>query len=350
MKIGELEIDVLRKQFYCRYCEDESECERKKQHRRGIAYVIQIRVKDIVKQFVITDGEFEDLGELEPLMGKIVRGSMSGATEYQHGYVTCGGWVTLYPRELSPNEYFEPSEVDYDPIVFARVLNDHRDMILTSLVRSDRSILELDWGLWNAIKPLIYAYVSRKTVPLPQEAHINYEPYSFRATFKLRDIEIPVVKARPSVTTLVDYVELRLGEKTKIIYRTDLHRAVVILRKGWKTYLYEQYRHRDVQIYDLTYSDKDEHYLLFNRLGKVVFVPKILKSEDYQEVKNEEIVKTLSEFHIVNAKFYQVDNDVFLIPEDKSKDVLIYHNDYGALILNAQPYQLEFIMREENEQ
>jgi hypothetical protein len=110
MKIGDLEINVLRKHFYCRYCESEKECERRRKHRRGIAYIVQIRAKDIVKQFVITDGEFEDLGELEHLMGEIVRGSMSGATEYQHGYVTCGGWITLYSRELSPDEYFEPEK------------------------------------------------------------------------------------------------------------------------------------------------------------------------------------------------------------------------------------------------
>jgi hypothetical protein len=215
--------------------------------------------------------------------------------------------------------------------------------ILTSLVKDNKDVLELDWGLWNSVKPLIYAYVSGKTITLPQEAYINYHPMSFKATFKLRNIEIPIVKARPSVVTLVDYVDVRLGERTKIVYRADTHKATVIITKGWKRYLYEQYRHKDVQIYDLTYNDRDEYYLLFNRLGKVVFVPKILKSEEYQEVKNEEIAKTLSEFHVINAKFFQVDSDVFLIPEDRTKDILVYHNDHGALILTSQPYRVEFI-------
>jgi hypothetical protein len=110
MKIGELEIEVVKKHFYCRYCNSESECERKKRHRRGIAYIVQIRAKDMTKQFVISQGEFEDLGEFQSLIGNIVRGSMSGATKYEHGYVTCGGWVTLYSRELSESEYFKPKK------------------------------------------------------------------------------------------------------------------------------------------------------------------------------------------------------------------------------------------------
>jgi hypothetical protein len=203
MKIGDLEINVLRKHFYCRYCENESECEKKKRHRRGIAYIVEIRADDIKKQFVLADGEFEELNEFETLLGDVKRVKMSGATIYKHGYKTCGGWFSLTSRELDQSEYFEPEEVEYDEITFSRVLDEHKVLILTSLVKASKEVLELDWGLWNSVKPLIYAYISGKTVALPQEAYINYEPNSFRATFKLRNIEIPVVKARPSISVLL---------------------------------------------------------------------------------------------------------------------------------------------------
>jgi len=343
MKIGDLEIKVFDKKFYCRYCEDEASCEKKRKHRRGIAYKVAVSINnEHIASFLLTRGEFEDIEDLglDRYVGAWKRTGMSGCESYERAYKTCGGWWSIASQEI---EEIGEEITDYDPITFASILDEHKVFILTKLVSKKKEIINYDWGLWNAIKPLIYTYISGKTIALPQEAYINYYPMSFKATFKLRNIEIPVVKARPSISVLVDYIDVRLGEKTKIVYRADPHKATVILKQGWKTYLYEQYKYRDVQVYDLTYGVKDEHLLLFNRLGKVVFVPKIMRNEDYQEVKDEEVIRMLSEFHVVNAKFCQIDGNIFLIPEDKEKDILIYHSDHGTLIPNAQPYQIDFI-------
>lgn len=244
MKIGELDIKVLRKHFYCRYCNDESECNRKKKHRSGIAYIVETKANDIKKQFIISDGEFEELNEFERLLGNVKKVKMSGAEVYEYGYKTCGGWFSINSRELNSDEHFEPEKVEYDKIVFSKVLDEHKIMILTSLVKDNKEIIELDWGLWNAIKPLIKTYVSSKTYHLPLNAYIFFQPFSFKALFRLRNIEFTVTKARPSII-YYDYVTRVTLGKTQIWYYADLQTAVVFLNKNGEAYRYVQHKHTE---------------------------------------------------------------------------------------------------------
>jgi hypothetical protein len=269
VRIGELGIKVLRKHFYCRYCSSETECERRRKHRRGIAYVIQVRARNIAKQFIISDGEFEELNEFETLLGDVKRVKMSGATIYKHGYKTCGGWFSLTSRELDQSEYFEPEEVEYDEITFAKVLDEHKIMILTSLVRDNKEILELDWGVWNAVKPIIKTYVSDRTYHLPLNAYIFFQPFSFRALFRLRNIEIPVVKARPVIIYYDECTRVIAG-KTQIWYYADPHKAVVLLNKNGEAYRYVQHEHTEPTCERIDPSVLAEGYLTYDRVCNLI--------------------------------------------------------------------------------
>ena len=328
MRIGKLKVEVLR-----RYCGDE------KKKRRGIAYIVQVRARNLVKQFVLTDGEFKELlGDLKQLIGSTKWGNLTEVGIHEHG-TTWGGWVTLHSRELAPDEYFEPSEVKCDPVEFAKLLDKHKIMILTSLVKADKSVLDLDWGLWNSVKPLLYTYVSGKVIELPGEAYIEYEPYSFKALFRLRDVKIPVVKARPRITNYNIYTEVAIGKDVKISYYSDQNRAVVLF-EDWRKYLYEQYKNREVIEYDLTYTRIDRYRLFYSRLGRLIFEP-VFSSRDLKNANS--VPKELLDFHVVNSVYKTDKQNVFLTPEDMNKDILVYHNDYGAIVLTPQAYKIKFL-------
>lgn len=166
MKFGSFEVEVIDKEFYCRYCSEVSpRC--LKTHRMGIWFFLRITNKIFNPKTVcciIGTGEKEGGFPLNADAGKALRTGSSGYTEYERGYVTCGGWYSICtPMFLDkvPEDILEQEPVELsttEQIVLSKLLNERKVQIIKGLI--DMKILSLydDWGIWNELKPLFFVY------------------------------------------------------------------------------------------------------------------------------------------------------------------------------------------------
>jgi len=346
IKIGDLKVKVLK------HVKESS------REFSGWIYIIEAEVDSLQlkKQYVISEGVVHQDNipdEILKLLGEYIKMGPSEKQIYENGVIEYGGWVRLNTRELKQEEFIQVDGIKFDSIELSKVIERNKEMILLGLVKENKKLLRCDLGIWESVKPLLIVFVSGRTIKLPDDAELQFEPMSFKATFKLDKIEFGVTKAIPKIEDNGYCYRIQLGKRRwiaykKIRYHPDGIKYIVYHYSPKKKmiYGYEQYNdilHQRAEIEKL----EEPLWAYFKyRLGDLLFIP--LFSDEEARVRdklNPFDIKPvyLHKIEMSNAKISEYNGKLFLVPENKDEMIRLYHPEHGMLMLDPRVHVIKTI-------
>jgi len=350
INVGTFEFKVVDRFFYCRYCKDFNlRC--LKIHRSGVFYLIklQVTVRDWVKPiyFMVGIGETEELPTFitEKDLGKVIHVGFSGATRYEHGYCTCGGWYSFDKPVFILDDDIKEKEIiitESEKVLIAELLNKNIKLIIQKLLDKNSEdpyqLLAIDWGIFEYLKPLFYVYVRIDLVPLPLGAKIEYQPCSFKAVFRFGDITLDIPKV--SYKNIQRFEEegiyyLRLPRNRIIAYGIRNGRRIVYHNPPLKDFIVgaEQYRdivHATCRIKLIGGFYYFVEKLFNNRLGDILF----LKQENSLDSLTTAKESSFDKIKVIEGEKNVVDGKIKLTGDR----IVLYHPEHGGLELEGGEY------------
>lgn|GEM_PF-3036039 len=347
IKVGDVKIRVLK------YFEENEE------FHEGWIYLVEAEVESlqVKKQYIISDGVVHGdklPDEILRLLGEYIKMGPSEIQIFQNGVIEYGGWVRLNTRELKQEEFIQGDGVEFDSIEVSRILDKNKNMILLGLVKENKKLLRCDLGIWESVKPLLIVFVSGRTIKLPDDAEIEFEPMSFRAVFRLGKIEFGITKATPKITDHGYCYKVQLGKRRwiaykKIRYHPNGVKYVVYHGSPKKRmiYGYEQYNNILHQRAEMGESMEEPLWMYFKyRLGDVMFRPLFPDEEKRIRDKLNPYDRKplyLQKVEMNNTKMSEYDGKLYLVPENRDEMIRLYHPEHGILMLEPGIYLIKLV-------
>jgi len=349
MIVGDLRFDVVDIQHYCRYCEQYSKYCRE-QHRSGIWFLVRATntKTKATTYFVIGEGEAEEKIK-HASYGELKYYGMSGCSDYENAYITCGGWHSIKSPvfAIETPEYklksLKPIKLTtFKRVILAELLDSEKPQILIELLKQGIIDFQTDLGVWEAIKPLLITWESEKTIDLPLGAWLSWKGKSWLADFHFGLITIHTIKAKPKVTEIDGIYYIHLGRKT-IAYAEIFGRKIAYYKYypygelvGFEEY--QGYYHQPCRI-RLIDLDNIHHYmklLFFRRLGDLLF----LTNDDLEFLEEEYVtISPAEKQHFNKIKCIQgcieFNKPIRIFSDDK---IVLYHKEHGLLELPKGEY------------
>jgi hypothetical protein len=345
MIIGDLKIEVLNKEFYCRHCKVFTpSCKNK--HRMGLWFLVKITNTKNNKSVysILGYGEKECDFAFDVSPGESLYSGMSGCERYDIGYVTCGGWCELFTpifaatMDLDVNKNVNLSE--FENVELANLLDENKVDILTELMSREIINLYTDMGLWNSIKPLLKIYQSGK-VRSEGKGVLEWIENSFTAEFRYHNICIQLPKSTVKEIGFNPYLfnaHQIITKKYMILFKEIFTRKIVILRK-YNSNVFEIYQEADGEVIKSEIKSNYFDYradLIFDYvIGNYIIIP----DEKYRiDINTDEFNK--DKFFIDNILF---GGKVSEYGEVEGKRITIVNKKYGVLELPEGKYLIRKI-------
>ena len=361
MLVGDLKLEVVDKQHYCRYCEQYTPYCRKR-HRSGIWYLVRVTntKTKAATYFVIGEGEAEEKIKYVNY-GELLYFGLSGCKDFENAYVTCGGWNSLkHPVfDIETPEHklkaLRPVKLtNFENRVLVELIDENKIHILIELLKQGVIDFQTDLGLWESAKPLLATWESEKTIDLPLGAWLSWKGESWLADFHWGLITIHTIKAKPKVREYEGIHYLSLGSKT-IAYADVFGRKTAYYqyyKYGLELVGFEEYNgyyHLPCRIRLIDNLDNIHHYmklLFFRRLGDLLF----LTDDDLEFLESEGVTvstATKSMFNKIKCikGCIEFGDQIRVFGSNK---IVLYHDEHGLLELPSGEYvayQVPYIQR-----
>lgn len=349
--VGQLKLKIVGKEFYCRHCRTLTPKCYRLNHRSGIWFLVKATCNGNSAHFVTGHGEREGRFpfNLDKSIGEELRRGMSGCVDYEHGYVTCGGWYSIKSPVFVEDEIEEKKRLrlnDTEYSALSQCLERDKVKILTGLL--DKNIISLNTrlGLWETAKPLLHTYQNAVITALPLDARITRIGDSFRAEFEYGNIKFNITKKSRYYTRQWSngIVNVEINPRKMIYYGEVFGRklAYYYVQQLDRIYAYEQ-RDSSVSsavIYPVMDSiPKFMWWLFHRRLGDLIFVEQDDKDSKYltQPLYHDQ---PLEKLQVISGTLEKQDHQYILKSDSK---VVLYHPDHGTLELPANVYRIYLV-------
>jgi len=370
LKVGDIKISLLAKEYYCRHCTEYTYMCPKRKHRFGIWFLLKTTVKDSDKAryFILGEGEREERFPFNVTPGKLKYTGEYDTEYWEYGHVTCGGWYSIVSvfeldeenlnRALSSAN--EKGELNADEkILLIKLINNNRQRIVENLVAEGVLKLEQDWAHWEDLKPLIKVFIRGRIIHLPRGAMITEKPNSYKADFTWGSIKIPFSKTsqyKSEFSSPIFYsgsptiIECRKGGEPYTIYYDEFMGRKIVYHyrfsyHDFKTELVnceeEHAGHKHAPAI-IVWDDFDRYanYLFYSRLGDILFIPvdDFINTENLQPATEEQFNK----IKILKGSI-ENQNGKKLV----KKGTALYHPEHGLLEIqnDAIAYQVPYYER-----
>lgn len=192
IKFGEVEIKVVRKEFFCNHCDSYDSCN--PNHRSGLFFLCELGDD----YFIIGNGESGTtiFSEFIDYDNPAYLG-MSGCKTGDGWHMTCGGWISIsgiVVRKIAEvGRINEEAEISLkERILLLRLLEQKANKV----VALDGFDLNKDWGTWEHKKVLKKYFLRNKRYDLYDGAQLIEIGKSYGADFKWNNWRIRVPKPR----------------------------------------------------------------------------------------------------------------------------------------------------------